>query len=174
LKLQDPLFAADGITRQGVGQTNTGEIPEADSACRGPVIRRLTMGASTTVQPSRRFRAALSFPENSGAAWSGSRTQWRRGSIPTSSSFSCSGRADPDQPRLWGIQGYRYDELLLDVGHCGEVQSRAAESRPLLARDLEEVYRIATRSGMRLYLADYHLAMGHRTGDQNTPTKLRG
>jgi tetratricopeptide (TPR) repeat protein len=28
-------------------------------------------------------------------------------------------------------------------------------------RDLEEVFRIATRSGMRLYLADYHLAKGN-------------
>jgi hypothetical protein len=27
--------------------------------------------------------------------------------------------------------------------------------------DLEEVFRIATRSGMRLYLADYHLAKGN-------------
>jgi len=37
--------------------------------------------------------------------------------------------------------------------------------RALLARgtadDLEEVYTIATRSGMRLYLADYHLAKGN-------------
>jgi tetratricopeptide (TPR) repeat protein len=36
----------------------------------------------------------------------------------------------------------------------------------LLARgtphDLDEVFRIATRSGMRLYLADYHLAMARR------------
>ena len=35
----------------------------------------------------------------------------------------------------------------------------------LLARgrpeDLDEVFRIATRSGMRLYLADYHLAKGN-------------
>jgi hypothetical protein len=35
----------------------------------------------------------------------------------------------------------------------------------LLARgtphDLEEAFRIATRSGMRLYLADYHLAKGN-------------
>jgi hypothetical protein len=39
-------------------------------------------------------------------------------------------------------------------------------SRGLLARgmphDLEEVFRIATRSGMRLFLADYHLAMTRR------------
>jgi len=38
-------------------------------------------------------------------------------------------------------------------------------ARALLARgtphDLEEVFRIATRSGMRLYLADYHLAKGN-------------
>jgi tetratricopeptide (TPR) repeat protein len=38
--------------------------------------------------------------------------------------------------------------------------------RALLARgkphDLDEVFRIATRSGMRLYLADYHLAMARR------------
>ena len=37
--------------------------------------------------------------------------------------------------------------------------------RALLARgtphDLDEAYRIATRSGMKLYLADYHLAMGN-------------
>jgi hypothetical protein len=37
--------------------------------------------------------------------------------------------------------------------------------RALLARgtlhDLEEVYTIASRSGMRLYLADYHLAKGN-------------
>jgi hypothetical protein len=37
--------------------------------------------------------------------------------------------------------------------------------RALLARgtprDLDEVFRIATRSGMRLYLADYHLAKGN-------------
>lgn len=39
-------------------------------------------------------------------------------------------------------------------------------ARGLLARgtdrDLEEVFRIATRSGMRLHLADYHLAKGIR------------
>ena len=38
--------------------------------------------------------------------------------------------------------------------------------RALLARgtphNLEEVFRIATRSGMRLYLTDYHLAMARR------------
>ena len=28
-------------------------------------------------------------------------------------------------------------------------------------RDLDEAFRIATRSGMRLYLADYHLAVGN-------------
>ena len=28
--------------------------------------------------------------------------------------------------------------------------------------DLDEVFRIATRSGMRLHLADYHLAMARR------------
>lgn len=37
--------------------------------------------------------------------------------------------------------------------------------RGLLARgrpnDLEEAFRIATRSGMRLYLADYHLVRGN-------------
>ena len=36
----------------------------------------------------------------------------------------------------------------------------------LLARgtdhDLDEVFRIATRSGMRLHLTDYHLAMARR------------
>jgi len=47
----------------------------------------------------------------------------------------------------------------------------------LLARgtpdDLDEVFRIATRSGMRLYLTDYHLASSRLALANNDPAKAR-
>lgn len=49
--------------------------------------------------------------------------------------------------------------------------------RALLARgtpdDLEEVFRLATRSGMRLYLTDYHLSSCRLAISNNDPTKAR-
>jgi tetratricopeptide (TPR) repeat protein len=63
------------------------------------------------------------------------------------------------------------------VRHINEAEDylRRAGTLPLLPlvllakgtdRDLEEVCRIATRSGMRLHLTDYHLAMARKTGER--------
>ena len=125
---------------------------------------------------------------------------------------------EPEYPLLYGLQGYRYCDLLLAQAKGDEAVCRATQTlvwaqdrlgplaigldhltlgralppgspesgnhldeaitnlrragqldyllRALLARatdaDLAEVHRLATRSGMRFYLTDYHLAMVRR------------
>ena len=55
---------------------------------------------------------------------------------------------------------HHLDQAVEFLRHAGQLDYL---TRALLARgtphDLDEVFRIATRSGMRLFLADYHLAM---------------
>jgi len=65
-------------------------------------------------------------------------------------------------PRESAESSYHLDQAVDFLRRAGQLDDLPLA---LLARgtphDLEEVFRIATRSGMRLYLADYHLAKGN-------------
>lgn len=73
------------------------------------------------------------------------------------------------------------EQLKLHLDHAVDFLRRSGTlhhiPRALLARstsrDLDEVFRIATRSGMRLYLTDYHLASGRLAFTSRDSSKAR-
>lgn len=102
----------------------------------------------------------------------------------------------PDYPRLYSVQGYRYGDLLLTLDQAEKVRERARQTLAWVTQsglglltiavdhlslgraaqalgNRDEAMRIATRSGMRLFKCDAHLEYARLAIKQGQPDTAR-